>query len=118
MRIMYITLIIATMALLFSISAVAETKVPAEIVFKSKIKSMEKADVGPVLYPHKLHEALYECGDCHPAIFKDKIGANDVNMQENIDGKYCGAAGCHNSAKAFPLYYCESCHTDVKGASK
>ncbi len=67
--------------------------------------------MGSVVYPHKIHEALYQCDDCHPKIFVDKIGANDVNMQKNIDGMYCGSSGCHNSAEAFPLYLCEKCHS-------
>ena len=105
-----------TLFCLFMITAALAGEAPDEIMFESKVDSMRKASVGPVLYPHKLHESLYECGDCHPRIFKEKIGANDVNMQKNIDGKFCGFSGCHNSAEAFPLYLCENCHTSVKGA--
>ncbi len=107
--------IMVSILLSCSISVAAE-KAPDQIRLGSKINSMKKADVGVVLYPHKLHEELYECSDCHPAIFKRKIGANDIDMQKNIDGKFCGASGCHNSAEAFPLYLCENCHTRV-GAS-
>jgi len=88
----------------------ARTEVPEEITFRSKIESMKKAGVGSVIYPHRLHESLYQCGDCHPKIFSEKIGANDINMQKNIDGEYCGSSGCHNSAEAFPLFLCEKCH--------
>ncbi len=89
----------------------AQIEVPAEIIFKSKLESMKKAGVGSVIYPHKLHEALYQCGECHPKIFSEKIGANDINMQKNIDGQFCGSSGCHNSAEAFPLFLCEKCHS-------
>ncbi len=89
----------------------AQTEAPEWITFSSKLDSMKEAGVGSVVYPHKIHEALYQCDDCHPKIFVDKIGANDINMQKNIDGMYCGSSGCHNSAEAFPLYLCEKCHS-------
>ncbi len=84
-----------------------------DIVFESKVADMKKAGVGPVIFPHKLHEQLYPCKGCHPKIFIEKKGVNEVTMQQNIDGKYCGAAGCHNSAEAFPLYLCDKCHTNT-----
>jgi len=85
-----------------------------DIIFESKIINMKKAGVGPVLFPHGQHEKIYTCKGCHPKIFVEKKGANNVTMQQNIDGKYCGAAGCHNSAEAFPLYLCDACHTDSR----
>ncbi|MDH5572614.1 MAG: hypothetical protein OEY89_12680, partial [Gammaproteobacteria bacterium] len=71
----------------------------------------------PVIYPHKLHEQVYECKQCHPKIFIEKIGANDVSMQKNIEEKYCGSAGCHNSANTFPLYVCDGCHINTEEPS-
>ncbi len=109
-----VTVVTVLLIVLFSVPVVVAAEAPDEIVFSSKIESMKKAGVGSVLYPHRLHERLYECGDCHPRIFKEEIGANDVNMQKNIDGKYCGSSGCHNSAEAFPLYLCENCHMGIK----
>ena len=97
---------------------IANSEVPAVIEFKQKVESMMKAGVGPVIYPHKLHEEIYECSDCHPRLFKEKIGANDMNMQKSIDGQHCGSSGCHNSAEAFPLYLCENCHSEVTGVPK
>jgi len=115
LKITCLLLIITIMFYLLSNSSFANnTNIPDNIVFKSKIRSMEKADVGFVIYPHKFHESLYKCKDCHPVIFKGKIGANDINMQKNIDGKFCGSSECHNSTEAFPLYLCEKCHTEIK----
>jgi len=85
-----------------------------DIIFESKIDGMKKAGVGSVVFPHKLHEQLYTCKECHPGIFIEKKGANAVTMQKNIEGKYCGAAGCHNSAEAFPLYLCDHCHSNTQ----
>ena len=84
---------------------------PNEIVMKLNMEGMKKAGVGHVVYPHKLHEAIYKCDDCHPKIFIEKSGANKITMQKNIEEQYCGSAGCHNSTYAFPLYFCDDCHT-------
>lgn len=91
---------------------------PGDIRLDSKIESMKKAGVGPVIYPHKLHDKLYKCDACHPKIFKDKHGANDISMKLNMNQKFCGAPGCHNSDKAFPLYMCDKCHEVKKGAAR
>ncbi len=113
-----IPMVLVVIILCFSIPVIANTGVPAEIKFTLQVESMKPAGVGPVIYPHKLHENIYECSDCHPNIFIEKAGGNKVNMQKNIDGKYCGSSGCHNSEKAFPLYFCEKCHSEVTGIPK
>ena len=96
--------------LFFALSAPTLAIDTLNIVINSKIDSMKEAGLGAVTYPHKLHEQLYKCDDCHPKIFIDKKGANDINMQKNMTEQYCGYAGCHNSAYAFPLYLCDYCH--------
>ena len=85
-----------------------------DMVFDDKIDSMKEAGVGPVVFPHTRHEELYSCNDCHPDIFKDKRGANNMTMKDNMDGRYCGTPACHDSIGAFPLYMCNRCHTNVK----
>ena len=97
--------------LIFMLSTSAFAGELNEIIMKSNIESMKKSGVGHVIYPHKFHETIYRCNDCHPKIFIEKNGANKINMQKNIEDQYCGSAGCHNSAYAFPLYECDSCHT-------
>ena len=103
--------------LLFS-SVYAEEQEPIEITMDGKVESMKKAGVGPVTYPHKLHSMWYECGECHPKVFSEKTGDNDVNMNKIISEQYCGSSGCHNSAYAFPLYLCENCHEILEGTEK
>ena len=88
-----------------------------DIRLESKIASMKKAGVGPVVFPHDRHEKKIKCAECHPKIFKDKRGANDISMKFNMEGKFCGSPNCHNSPRTFPLYQCASCHTGV-GAAK
>ncbi len=73
-------------------------------------KSRKEVGVGPVVFPHTTHEKIYKCGRCHPGIFKKKLGADLINMNLNMSGKFCGSPGCHNSPKAFPLYKCFKCH--------
>ena len=94
---------------------IAALAVEANIKLDDKLSSMKKqGHVGPVIYPHAKHEKLYKCGDCHPKIFSEKRAENNINMKANMDGKYCGSQNCHNSPKAFPLFECARCHTNVK----
>lgn len=84
------------------------------ITIDNQVESKRKAGVGPVIFPHDRHEKAFKCADCHPKIFKDKRGSNAINMKMNMEGKFCGSPNCHNSPKAFPLYQCEKCHTNVR----
>ncbi|HBG47085.1 MAG TPA: hypothetical protein DDW94_08860 [Deltaproteobacteria bacterium] len=99
--------------LMLTVPAAAGAAPIGDIRLDSKVKSMRKAGVGPVVYPHALHDKLYKCSECHPKIFKDKRGANNMSMKMNMDGKFCGSPNCHNSQRAFPLYDCIKCHTKV-----
>lgn len=81
------------------------------IKLDSKVQSMQKAGVGAVIYPHDKHEKIFKCNECHPKIFKEKHGENNISMKMNMEGKYCGSANCHNSPNAFPLFECHRCHT-------
>ena len=109
----------ALTAIVFGVLAIpslyAEVQEPIDITMESKVESMKKAGVGPVIYPHKLHSMWYECNECHPKVFAEKIGGNDINMHTIISERHCGSAGCHNSAYAFPLYLCENCHEILEG---
>ena len=89
---------------------------PDNIVLNDKRASMNEAGVDSVNYPHAAHVKIYKCADCHPSIFKDKDGANDITMKKNMDGQFCGSPNCHDSIRAFPLYQCMNCHTKMKAA--
>jgi len=105
---------IITLALVLAVPAAA-FGVSEVLSLDSKVESMKEAGVGPVNYPHAKHEKLYKCEDCHPAIFKEKRGASGITMKGNMDGAFCGSPNCHNSPKAFPLFMCQNCHTNVGG---
>ncbi|HHL40279.1 MAG TPA: hypothetical protein ENJ37_07220 [Deltaproteobacteria bacterium] len=107
-------IIIATLVFTAApVAAVAADRNLGDMVFDDKIESMKKAGVGPVIFPHTKHEQTNKCDECHPKVFKEKRGANDVTMKKNMSQQFCGAPTCHNSSQAFPLYMCANCHTKV-----
>ncbi len=112
------TRVLQSIALFVALTTQALAIDTINIIFDSKVSSMKEAGLGAVTYPHKLHEELYQCDDCHPRIFIEKKGGNDVNMQKNMTEQYCGFSGCHNSAYAFPLYLCDYCHEVLPTAGK
>jgi len=60
-----------------------------------------------VTFPHRQHTEWLDCSNCHDRIFKEKTGANPVNMLKILNGEYCGQ--CHG-AVSFPLTECGRCH--------
>ncbi|MBI3398539.1 MAG: hypothetical protein HY265_08290 [Deltaproteobacteria bacterium] len=95
-----------------ALSSSADAAKVGDIIFDDKAESLKKAGMGPAVFPHSKHEAIYKCDDCHPKLFKDKHGANDITMQKNMSGEFCGNLDCHNSQKTFPLYQCKKCHRE------
>ncbi len=86
----------------YSVSAEQEEK----MIFNTYA---EKYDMKPVVFTHGLHVKRTKCEACHEAIFIKKRGANDINMNKNSKGQYCGK--CHNGKDAYPLLKCERCHS-------
>lgn len=85
------------------------------LLFQVKVYFM--ADV---LFPHGMHTYWVGCDSCHPKPFSKERGSNKFNMQDIIDGKYCGK--CHGKVAFPPGTYknCRRCHSitkDVLGAS-
>ncbi len=64
-----------------------------------------------VIFPHKEHTQWLSCSNCHPQIFKDKIGENNITMSEINSGKFCGI--CHGKV-AFPILNCLGCHNQER----
>jgi len=65
-----------------------------------------------VLFPHKAHTQWLACKNCHPAIFKEKKGANKFRMTDVFNGKYCGV--CHGKVAFAPTKNCMRCHSVPK----
>ncbi len=80
-----------------------------DIVLDRKIDSMKKANVKPVVFPHWFHRIRFKCKVCHEDIFIIKKGANDINMQAIMEGKFCGR--CHDGLTAWEPLYCDRCHS-------
>lgn len=68
-----------------------------------------------VRFPHKAHTEWLACKNCHDILFKEKVGANPINMFAILSGEYCGR--CH-SAVAFPLTECLRCHSVPRNTFK
>jgi c(7)-type cytochrome triheme protein len=65
-----------------------------------------------VIFPHFPHTFWLDCGNCHPAIFQMKKGANPISMVKIVNGEFCGR--CHGRI-AFPIANCTRCHVKPKG---
>ncbi len=107
-RILWAVVFVSAVAvgMLFSGQSHAEY---GDIVLDRKMDSMKKANVKPVVFPHWFHRIRFKCKVCHEDIFIIKKGANDINMQAIMEGKFCGR--CHNGLTAWEPLYCDRCHS-------
>jgi len=64
-----------------------------------------------VRFPHTTHNYWFSCRVCHPAIFIPKRGANDFQMKDIWEGKFCGR--CHGRIAYAPKGFenCIRCHS-------
>lgn len=86
----------------------ASSSAPSKIIFNNQAKSRGYTNMPAPTFPHEYHENILKCSECHPIPFVKKIGANMVNMKENMKGNYCGK--CHDSIRSFGLIWCQECH--------
>ncbi|MBI3354705.1 MAG: hypothetical protein HY034_07450 [Nitrospirae bacterium] len=104
----FLTTLFFLVILLSSLYYAAYAQKPAEekMIFN---RYAEKYDMKPVVFTHELHSKRNKCDVCHDAIFVKKKGVNDINMNKNSKGQYCGK--CHDGKTAYPLLKCERCHS-------
>ncbi len=70
--------------------------------------------VRPVVFPHWFHRIRFRCKVCHQELgFRMRAGANDVQMADILDGKFCGM--CHNDRIAWGPDRCDLCHSALPG---
>lgn len=62
-----------------------------------------------VRFPHLSHTLWLDCSNCHPAVFVQKKGANNIAMNDIYQGKYCGL--CHGKVAFPPTLNCARCHS-------
>lgn len=66
-------------------------------------------NAGIISFSHKNHTGLYQCGECHPLIYKTTRSRTSVSMKQMEAGKSCGS--CHDGEIAFTVKAnCASCH--------
>ena len=71
-------------------------------------------DMRPVIFPHWFHRIRFRCKVCHNELgFKMRVGSNQINMGNIIDGQYCGM--CHNGDIAWSVENCDLCHSGKFG---
>jgi c(7)-type cytochrome triheme protein len=77
-------------------------------------RNSEKQGMRPVIFPHWFHRIRFRCKVCHHELgFKMRAGANLVQMNDIIEGKFCGM--CHNSQIAWGPDRCDLCHSGKPG---
>lgn len=74
-----------------------------DIIFK------DTASMPYVKFPHRPHTMWLTCSNCHPDIFVQKKGANDIQMADVLNGKFCGL--CHGKVAFPPTKNCMRCHS-------
>ncbi len=102
------SLLFMLLIVIFSFSF-AEAKEYGDIYMDTNRVSMEKAEVGAVIFPHWFHRIRYKCKVCHESIFIMRKGGNKFNMGDIMDGKACGT--CHNGQIAWEPLECAKCHS-------
>jgi c(7)-type cytochrome triheme protein len=70
--------------------------------------SYPSGDMPAAIFSHQLHTSMFECKDCHTAVFKYKKGGSGMKMDAIYQNKFCGK--CHNGQIAFGPSECQRCH--------
>lgn len=65
-------------------------------------------DMPWVRFPHRQHTEWLACSNCHPRLFEEKAGSNEITMDNIMRGRQCGV--CHDRV-AFSIFACERCHS-------
>lgn len=70
--------------------------------------SYPSGDMPPAVFSHQFHTSMFECKDCHTAIFKFKKGGSGMKMDGIYQNRFCGK--CHDGKTAFGSSECQRCH--------
>ncbi len=77
--------------------------------------------VKPAVFSHWIHRLKYTCRVCHSELeFNLQVNSTEITEAANKDGRYCGAAGCHDGKTVFghEKPHCEKCHNGNRGYGK
>lgn len=101
----------AAILLALALAAPAALAEYADVVINRR---SEAADMRPVVFSHWFHRIRFHCKVCHDELgFEMRAGANDVRMNDIIEGRFCGM--CHNGSVAWGAERCDLCHSGKKG---
>ncbi|MEO5332413.1 MAG: hypothetical protein H7839_10350 [Magnetococcus sp. YQC-5] len=104
----FVALVLVVFLVLFVAPVQAEY---ADVILNQR---SEANGVRPVIYPHWFHRIRFRCKVCHNELgFEMKVGANQIDMNKIMDGKFCGM--CHNGDIAWNLEFCDRCHSGLPG---
>ena len=79
-------------------------------------RNSTKNGMRAVVFPHWFHRIRFRCKVCHSELgFKMRAGANLVQMNDIINGKFCGM--CHNGQVAWTPDRCDLCHSAKPGVA-
>ncbi|HET8745414.1 MAG TPA: c(7)-type cytochrome triheme domain-containing protein [Ramlibacter sp.] len=90
--------------------------VPAQAEYGDVVldRSSTRQGMRAVVFPHWFHRIRFRCKVCHSELgFKMRAGANYVQMNDIVNGKFCGM--CHNGQIAWSPDRCDLCHSARKG---
>ena len=101
-------------ALVLALGLAAALPVAAEYADVVLDRNSTKEGVRAVVFPHWFHRIRFRCKVCHSELgFQMRAGANNVKMNDIINGKFCGM--CHNGQVAWAPDRCDLCHSGKKG---
>lgn len=103
-------------AVLLALVAWFAITVPAHAEYADVVlnRLSEKSGMRPVVFPHWFHRIRFRCKVCHSELgFKMRAGSNIVQMNDIINGKFCGM--CHNGQVAWSADRCDLCHSGKRG---
>ena len=105
---------LARWALLLALGAVLALPAGAEYGDVVLDRNSTREGVRAVVFPHWFHRIRFRCKVCHSELgFKMRAGANSIQMNDIINGRFCGM--CHNGQIAWPPDRCDLCHSAKKG---
>ena len=77
-------------------------------------RNSTRQGVRAVVFPHWFHRIRFRCKVCHSELgFKMRAGANLIQMNDIIEGRFCGM--CHNGQIAWTADRCDLCHSAKPG---
>jgi c(7)-type cytochrome triheme protein len=101
-------------ALVLALGLAAALPAAAEYADVVLDRHSTKEGVRAVVFPHWFHRIRFRCKVCHSELgFQMRAGANNVKMNDIINGKFCGM--CHNGQVAWAPDRCDLCHSAKKG---